>query len=132
MRWICRKIKSWFKKKPVPRVPECIEWGHTIGDPHDCFVIHRYIPTEHGYGPTNADGSDRDGDFWTISPDPDGLTDQCRGKPGSSFIWCDAPDLTTRLPITSTHVLEALKRSGKITDEDILSAKAAVKLMGII
>lgn len=140
MCWICNLVAgliNHFKKDPPPPPPreiELIGWAHDVNNPHDVFQIHRYIPHANNgdWGPAQEDGSDRDGDFWTMASEVEPYLDNWRGKPNSHFVWCDAPDPLDRAPITSTHILEALKRSGKITDEDILSAKAAVKLMGSI
>lgn len=77
------------------------------------------------YGPVQLDGSDREGDFWSL----DG---SCIGKP-DTFEWASEKDVAKILkaPTETPHpaaILNVLLKQGVITEEQVMGARAYLKL----
>lgn len=102
-----------------------------LGDDRFVFVasydfIGRLKPnTTQLYGPVQPDGSDSYGDFWTL----DG---SCIGK-ADTFEWAPEKEVAKILkaPVETPHpaaILDVLLRQGVITEEQVIGARAYLKL----
>lgn len=81
-----------------------------------------------GYGPASPDGSDREGDFWSLAGRVIGNSDQ--------IIWLDSlPPNLNLLHLSEEYVypiaiLQFFINTGVLTEEQITGARAALKLKG--
>lgn len=77
------------------------------------------------YGPVQHDGSDSQGDFWALDGSCIGKTDD--------FTWASEKEVAKILkaPVETPHpaaILDVLLKQGVITEEQVIGARAYLKL----
>lgn len=114
-----------FPQGTILGVAKCMDDDRFVFVASYDFVGRLKPNTTQLYGPARHDGSDREGDFWALDGSCIGKTD--------AFTWASEKEVAKILkaPVETPHpaaILDVLLKQGVITEEQVMGARAYLKL----